>query len=226
MLHIIACLAMEWPDKQGDEARRDARGRLLQCIAPLRKDEIVRGQYQGYHDEKDVAPDSRVETYFAGCFHIENPRWQGVPFYVRVGKRLPVTCTEVMVRIKPTTRFGESGGGAGFANYYRFRISPEMVIALGTQIKKPGEEMEGEAVELIAHEQEPDAMQPYQRLLGDVIVGDPTLFAREDAVDAAWRAVAPALDEQLPLYEYAQGSWGPQEAEKLLEPSGGWHNPS
>ena len=224
MLQVIACLAEECPEGSDPEARRDQRGRLLKAVRTLDPSDVVRGQFRGYRSEPGVAPDSKVETFAALRFHIENERWKGVPFYVRVGKCLPVTATEVLVRLKPSREAVLDERDAMLANEFRFRLSPETVIALGAKVKKPGELMVGERVELIAHHQAPDEMEPYERLLGDAANGDATLFAREDSVEVAWKVVNPILGNTTPLFEYEPNTWGPPEAERLA-PDGGWHNP-
>jgi glucose-6-phosphate 1-dehydrogenase len=224
MLQVIACLAEECPAGKDHEARRDERGRLLKAVRTLEPSDVVRGQFRGYQRGPGVAPDSQVETYTAVRFHIDNERWDGVPFYVRVGKCLTVTATEVIVRLKRPLRPVLDELDPPIANYYRFRLSPEMVIALGTKAKKPGELMVGERIELVACRQPPDEMGPYERLLGDAADGDATLFAREDSVEAAWRVVNPVLGNVTPLYQYDPNSWGPSEVNRLLSPEGGWHN--
>jgi glucose-6-phosphate 1-dehydrogenase len=225
MLEVIACLAMECPAGKDHEARRDERGRLLKTVRTLDLSDVVRGQFRGYLREPGVAPDSKVETFAAIRFHIDDERWKGVPFYVRVGKCLPVTATEVLVRFKRLPRPVLDELGPSLANFCRFRLSPEMVIALGTEVKKPGELMVGEPMELIAHHQPPDEMEPYERLLGDAANGDATLFAREDSVEAAWRVVDPILGDTTPLLPYDPNTWGPSDPQPALAPRGGWHNP-
>jgi glucose-6-phosphate 1-dehydrogenase len=225
MLQVIACLAEECPAGKDHEARRDERGRLLKAVRTLELSDVVRGQFRGYRREPGVAPDSQVETFAAVRFLIDNERWNGVPFYVRVGKCLPVTATEVLVRFKRPPRPVLDELDPALANYYRFRLSPEMAIALGTKGKKPGELMVGERIELVAYHKPPDEMGPYERLLGDAAEGDATLFAREDAVEAAWRVVDPMLGNATPVHEYEPGTWGPPEVDRLLAPEGGWHNP-
>ena len=174
-----------------------------------------------------MAPDSRVETFAAVRFHIDNERWQGVPFFVRVGKRLPVAATEVLVRLKRAPRPLLDEPDPPPANYYRFRLSPDTEVALGTNVKKPGELMVGAHVELMACacRQAPHEMEPYARLLGDAVAGDATLFGRESSVDEAWRIVDPILGDATPLAEYEPGTWGPPEVERALSPEGGWHDP-
>jgi glucose-6-phosphate 1-dehydrogenase len=224
MLQVIACLAEESPTGKGHEARRDERGRVLKTVRTLAPSDVVRGQFRGYRSEPGVAPDSQVETFAAIRFHIDNKRWSGVPFYVRAGKCLPITATEVLVRLKCPPRPVLDNHDSSLANYYRFRLGPEVVLALGTNVKKPGEHMLGESIELVAHYQPPDEMEPYERLLGDAANGDGTLFAREDAVEAAWRIVDPILGNATPIFEYEPGTWGPPEVDRVT-PEGGWHNP-
>jgi glucose-6-phosphate 1-dehydrogenase len=225
MLQVIACLAEECPAGKDHEARRDERGRLLKAVRTLHPSDVVRGQFRGYRREPGVAPDSQVETFAAARFHIDNQRWRGVPFYVRAGKCLPVTATEVLVQFKRSLRSVLDELDPPLANYYRFRLSPEIAIALGTKAKRPGELMVGERIELVAHHQAPDQMGPYERLLGDAAGGDATLFGREDSVEAAWRVVEPVLGNATPLSEYEPNTWGPPEVERVLAPNGGWHNP-
>ncbi len=226
MLQVVACLAMACPSSTDHEAVRDERGRLLQAVRTLGPSDLVRGQFRGYRQEPGVARDSQVETFAAVKFSIDTPRWAGVPFYVRVGKCLPVTATEVLIRFKRPPRPVLDETGPPLANYYRFRLSPEVMLALGTKVKRPGEDMVGERIELVAHHQRPDEMEPYERLLGAAANGDPTLFAREDAVEHSWRIVGPILGSLTPLYEYEPNSWGPPEVDRLLMPEGGWHNPT
>lgn len=224
LLQVLACLTMEFPASRAHAARRDARSRLLERVRTLTPADVVRGQFRGYRDEPGVAQDSQVETYAALRFWIDNDRWAGVPFHVRAGKCLPVTATEVLVRFRqlPHPALDEAGPPPG--NSCRFRLQPEVVLALQTNVKKAGELMVGEAIELIAHHHSADEMQPYERLLGDALRGDPTLFAREDSVEAAWRVVDPILDQATPIREYDPYTWGPAEAQTLA-PAGGWHDP-
>ncbi|HUY35289.1 MAG TPA: glucose-6-phosphate dehydrogenase [Pirellulales bacterium] len=225
MLEVIACLAMECPAGNDHEARRDERGRLLGAIRTLGPADVVRGQFRGYPSEPGVAPDSRVETFAALRFHIDNERWNGVPFHVRVGKRLPVTATEALVRFKHPPRPVLDETALSSDAYYRFRLSSEVAMSIGLMVKKPGERMVGEGIELLAHHQTSDAMAPYERLLGDAMQGDASLFAREDAVEASWRVVDPVLGNATPLYDYEPNTWGPPEVERRLTPPGGWHDP-
>ncbi|OWK35598.1 glucose-6-phosphate dehydrogenase [Fimbriiglobus ruber] len=226
MLQVIACLAMECPSGQSHEAHRDERGRLLQAVRTLTPNDVIRGQFRGYRSEPGVAPNSEVETFAALRFTIDNDRWSGVPFFVRAGKCLPVTATEAVVRYRRPERPVLDDRDLGLATYHRFRFSPEVVVAMGAKVKKPGECMVGEPTELIAHHQQPDEMQPYERLLGDAANGDGGLFARADSVEAAWRVVDPVLENVTPLHEYEPNTWGPAEAVERLAPEGGWHDPA
>lgn len=225
LLQVATLLAMEAPVGGDAEAVRDERVRILRAIEPLQPNEVVRGQFRGYRDEAGVAFDSEVETFVAVRFTIDTWRWAGVPFAIRTGKCLPVTATEVRVELTRPP-LGVFGPGDHWApNFLRFRLSPEVVIALGARVKKAGEAMVGESTELIAHHQSADEKRPYERLLGDALRGDATLFARQDAVDAAWCIVNPVLDHATPLYTYVAGTWGPREADQLVAADGGWHDP-
>jgi glucose-6-phosphate 1-dehydrogenase len=226
MLQVVALLAMDPPPGTDPEALRDEQARVLKAVVPLDPSRVARGQFRGYRDEDGVARDSKVETFAAVELLIDSWRWSGVPFYIRAGKCLPVTCTEVHVRLKrpPHTLRLEPVPGA---NYYRFRLSPTVIIALGARTKSPGDQPGGEQVELLVSERTDDAKQPYERLLGYAARGDATLFAREDVVEAAWRVVDPVLDPALtPLHEYEPGTWGPAGAGATVEPPGGWHDPA
>ena len=227
MLQVIACLAEECPSGNDHEARREERDRLLKSIRTLAPSDVVRAQFRGYRGEPGVASDSKVETFAAVRFHIDNERWSGVPFYVRVGKRLPVAATEVMVRLKRSPRPLLDEPDPPPANYYRFRLSPDTAVALGTNVKKAGELMVGEHVELVACacRRAPNEIGAYERLLGDAIEGDPTQFSRESSVEEAWRIVDPILGDATPLAEYEPDTWGPPGVERDLAPEGGWHNP-
>jgi glucose-6-phosphate 1-dehydrogenase len=226
LLQVVACLAMEEPDSGEPDAIRDAKGRLLKAIEPLHAADVVLGQFEGYRREPHVAPDSSVETYAAMRLSIDSWRWAGVPFYVRTGKCLPVTCTEVLVELKapPRAVFAEAPPAPREANYVRFRLGPDVAIALGVRSKTPGEALVGEPVELLAVQNEAEDMLPYERLLGDAMDGDATLFARLDSVEAQWRVVDPVLGD-VATHPYAPGSWGPPESQALTAPSGGWHDP-
>jgi glucose-6-phosphate 1-dehydrogenase len=225
MLALVATVARDTSLAYDHEGQRDAHGRLLQAIRPLDASSVVRGQFRGYRQEPGVAPDSTVETFAAVRFDIDNDRWSGVPFYVRAGKSLAVTATEVRVQFRTASSSAPDGSGAQRPNYYRFEVSPEVIIALGVSFKRPGLAMLGDAVELLAHHQPPDEMSPYERLLGDAASGDPSLFAREDAVEACWRVVDPILGSATPLSEYEPGTWGPSGEGSRVTPAGGWHDP-
>ncbi len=226
LLQVATLLAMEPPSANAPDGVRDAKATLLQAIEPLRPSNVVRGQFDGYRDGDGVAPTSTIETFAALKLTIDTWRWSGVPFFIRAGKCLPLTTTEVYVELKapPQVVFGEPEPPQG--DYYRFRLGPEVVIALGARAKVPGEEMTGERVELIAGYHDLEDRAPYERLLGDAMVGDQSLFAREDAVEAQWRIVDPILTGKTPIHAYQPGTWGPEEADRLTRQIGGWHNPS
>jgi glucose-6-phosphate 1-dehydrogenase len=223
MLQVAAMLAMDPPMEHTREAMRSEKTRVLAAVKPLQPDDVVRGQFKGYRQEPGVAPDSNVETYAAVRMEIDSWRWAGVPFLIRAGKCLPVTATEVLVEFKrpPTEVFFERPPAG--ANYYRFRLSPTVQIALGARSKLPGEGMKGQDVELMLQEDTSKDVPPYERLLSDAIHGDSERFAREDTVEAAWRIVDPILAADTPLYQYDPGSWGPAEADKLTPYASGWH---
>jgi len=224
LLQVVACLAMEEPDGASADALREARARLLKAIEPLRPAGVVRGQFEGYRREPHVSPQSSVETYVAVRLAIDSPRWAGVPFFVRAGKCLPVTCTEVLVKLRapPRAAFGEELAGPDANNYVRFRLGPDVAIALGVRSKVPGERLVGAPTELVAVQNAAEDMTPYQRLLGDAMKGDATLFARQDSVEAQWGVVEPILGDATPVHPYAPGSWGPAEAALVARD---WHEP-
>ncbi|MFN8474932.1 MAG: glucose-6-phosphate dehydrogenase [Anaerolineae bacterium] len=226
MLQVAALLAMEAPSKDDNEATRDQKAVLLKAMRDVKPADVVRGQYRGYRQEDGVAADSQVETFAAMRVYVDNWRWDNVPFYIRAGKCLPVTTTEVLVKLRYAPHAVFRTAPTGEPNTFRFRLSPEVLIAVGGQAKMPGEAMKGEWVELVAVHQPPRQMTPYERLLGDALRGDPTLFTRQDAVEAAWEVVEPALQNPTPVYEYEPNTWGPAEANRLIEPHGGWHNPT
>ncbi len=227
MLQVVSLIAMEAPTFHDPESVRDEKAHIFKSMRPLDPADVVRGQFRGYRQEAGVAPDSHVETFAAVKLYLDTWRWAGVPFYIRAGKNLPVTCTEVLVLLKdpPHTVFDETV--SAHANYYRFRLSPEVLIALSARSKLAGEKMNGEDVELIArHKLHGDEMAPYERLLGDAMRGDPSLFVREDTIEAAWSVVDPVLDGRVPVYEYEPRTWGPAEADQIIAGDGGWHNPT
>ena len=225
LFQILANLAMEPPVRMDSESMRDEKVKVLKAIPPLDAKNLVRGQFRGYRKEKGVAPDSQVETFAALRLDVNSWRWQGVPFYIRAGKSLPVTCTEVVVRLRrPPTVFPTS---CPSPNYFRFRISPEVTSAFGMTVMDPEEKMLGQSVELLAS-YHPGAgeMDAYERVLGDAMEGDATLFAREDYVEEAWRIVDPVLKAGTPVCEYEPNTWGPSEVNKQVSPPGGWQNPT
>ncbi len=225
LLQSMVLLAIDPPAAHETVCIRDEKIRVLRAMRPLDKKCVVRGQFQGYRKEPGVSPSSKVETYAAVRLYIDNWRWAGVPFCIRAGKCLPTTVTEVWVMLKRPPHSVFSEVVAPHANYFRFRLSPDFIISVGARIKVAGEEMVGEEIELVAHEQSSDEMAPYERLLGDAMRGDATLFNREDAVEAAWRIVDPILGDVTPVHEYVQGTWGPSEADAIAADIGGWHNP-
>jgi glucose-6-phosphate 1-dehydrogenase len=223
LFQILANLAMEPPIRTDSESIRDEKVKVLKAIPPLRAEDVVRGQFRGYHKERGVAPDSQMETFAAFKLEIDSWRWRGVPFYIRAGKCLPVTCTEILVRLRqPPTMYEPSDLKT---NFCRMRISPDIVLAFGLNVTSPLNEAESELEELIAS-RHPCAkeMDAYERVLGDAMRGDQTLFAREDYVEEAWRIVDPVLKSGTPLHEYEPGTWGPDEI-KRVTPPGGWQNP-
>ena len=226
MLQIVAFLAMEPPVRFARDALRDEKVKVFRAIRPLDPARLVRGQFEGYRKEPGVAPDSRIETFAAVRLAIDSWRWSGVPFYIRAGKCLPVTATEVVVdlRAPPANVFGSLA--PAYPNYIRFRVGPDVATALGAHTKEPGPVMKGRDVELFVSRHDVEEMDAYERLIGDAMVGDAVLFAREDEVEAAWAVVDPVLRAQTPVYEYAQGSWGPEQANALIsEGPCSWHNP-
>ena len=225
MLQVLTLLAMDPPVDHGPDALRSEKLRLFRAIQPLSPQAVVRGQFVGYRDEDGVAPDSDVETFAALRLEIDTWRWAGVPFYIRAGKKLPITCTEVRVQMKCAPQKVFKDDVSHEPNYMRFRLSPEVLVGLGARVKAPGERMVGTGVELIARDDTSDDMLPYERLLGDAIRGDVSLFARDDAVEDAWRVVDPVLGDATPVKLYEPGSWGPREAQELIAGAGHWHDP-
>jgi glucose-6-phosphate 1-dehydrogenase len=225
LLQVIALLAMDAPVGRDADAMRAEKLRLFRAMRPLDSTQVVRGQFRGYRDEPGVAPDSQVETFAALCLHIDTWRWAGVPFYIRTGKRLPITATEVIVDLKcpPVAVFDAINPAQ--SNYFRFRLSPEVVISVGARVKRPGEEMVGDDVELVARHSLAGEKSPYERLLRDAIRGDATLFTRDDVVEAAWRVVDPILESAVPVAEYEPDTWGPTAARAVVAGDEGWHDP-
>jgi glucose-6-phosphate 1-dehydrogenase len=225
LLQVLANLAMEPPSGDDHESVRDQRAALIKAVRPIAPVDVVRGQYSGYRTVPGVNHASTVETFIALKLWIENWRWAGVPIYIRAGKLLPLTATEIVVEFKrpPLETFGEIVPTS--SAHLRFRIGPDIAIGMGMRVKTPGERMTGNDVELTITEQAADDMPPYERLLGDAMRGQTDLFARQDLVDAQWRAVERILGNVTPFYHYEAGTWGPDEANQLIAADGGWINP-
>ena len=225
LFQVLSNLAMEPPVRPNSESIRDEKVKVLKAIPALTAESLIRGQFRGYRSEKGVAANSTVETFAALRLEIDSWRWQGVPFYIRAGKCLPVTCTEVVVRLRqPPTMYH------GFdlePNYCRFRISPDITIAIGANVIAPEQETTSQISEMLGTRlPRADEMDAYERVLGDAMHGDATLFAREDYVEEAWRIVDPVLKAGTPVYEYEPGTWGPKEVDSRISPAGGWQNPT
>src|SRR5882757_4052028 len=224
LFQVLANLAMEPPPRTDSESIRDEKVKVLKAIPPVESKNLIRGQFRGYRNEKGVAPDSQVETFAALELEIDSWRWKGVPFYIRAGKCLPVTCAEVVVRLRqPPTMYQEFNLTP---NYFRFRISPEVTVAFGMNVIAPGEDTASQSGEMVvSRHTRADEMDAYERVLGDAMAGDPTLFAREDYVEEAWRIVDPVLKAGTPVTEYDPQTWGPSEVDQKVVPPGGWQNP-
>jgi glucose-6-phosphate 1-dehydrogenase len=227
LFQIVALLAMESPVDRNFGAVHNEKAKVFQAMRPLTSDDLVRGQYTGYRKEPDVATNSDVETFCALRLFIDSWRWEGVPWYLRSGKYLAETATEVVVELKPPPQrlFADSAPATGRHNYLRFRISPRSAIALAARVKRAGNDFVGDQRELYLIEEQPDEESPYERLLGDAMAGDGALFTREDAVEAAWAVVDPVLRKHHRVRPYRRGSWGPKEAGAIIAPDGDWHNP-
>ena len=224
LLQVLSNLAMEPPARLDSESIRDEKVKVLKAIPPIAEKDLVRGQFRGYRNENGVAKDSQTETFAALKVELNSWRWKGVPFYIRAGKYLPVTCTEIVGRFRkpPSLIHAE----ALKENQLRLRLNPEATIALGMMVMTPGEELAAQTVEMLAsHSPRAGEMDAYERVLGAAMEGDPTMFAREDYVEEAWRIVDPVLKAGTPVYEYEPNTWGPSEAERVLPP-GGWSNPT
>jgi glucose-6-phosphate 1-dehydrogenase len=223
LFQVMANLAMEPPVRTDSESIRDEKVKVLKAIPPLETKNLVRGQFHGYRDEPGVAKDSKTETFAVFQLEVASWRWRGVPFLLRAGKSLPVTCTEVLIRLRQPPTMYEDFQLA--SNYLRMRISPAVTIAVGMNVMSPESDLAGESAELIAsHHPSAKEMNAYERVLGDAMAGDATLFAREDYVEEAWRIVDPALNADSPVYEYEPNTWGPKEAARVIPPRG-WQNP-
>jgi glucose-6-phosphate 1-dehydrogenase len=224
LFQVLANLTMEPPVRTDSESIRDEKVKVLKAIQTLESRDVVRGQFRGYRGEPGVAADSKTETFAAVRLSVHSWRWQGVPFFIRAGKSLPTTCTEILVRLRRPPRVFATCSPA--PNYFRFRINPDTTIAFGLTAMDTAEKMIGQQAELLASQHPgPNEMDAYDRLLGDAMEGDATLFAREDYVEEAWRIVDPVLKGATPVHEYEPGTWGPEEVEHKLAPPGGWHNP-
>jgi glucose-6-phosphate 1-dehydrogenase len=227
LFQVLSLLAMEPPAYQGYGAVPSQKLNVFKALRPPGPDDVVRGQYDGYRDEVGVAKDSDVETFCAVRLFIDSWRWAGVPWYLRSGKHLSITTSEVLVELKrpPQQLFDDAVCGEGRSNYLRFRLSPNPEIALAVRVKRGGEQFVGLQRELSLLNGDPDEEHPYERLLGDALAGDAALFTREDTVEAAWAVLDPFLADEHPVHPYVPGSWGPAQADALIAPNGPWHNP-
>ena len=224
LFQVLTVLTMDPPVRMDSMSIRDEKVKILKAIAPLTENDIIRGQSRGYRSEKGVAPGSNVETFAALRLEINSWRWQGVPIYIRAGKCLPVTCTELLIRFRRPPQLFPAA--PSIANHFRFRISPDVTTALSMMAKSPCDEVRGESIEMIASQDcQSGEMDAYERLIHDAMAGDATLFAREDYVEEAWRIVDPVLKAKTPVYEYEPGTWGPAQVDQSIAPPDGWHNP-
>ena len=225
LMQLLTNIAMEPPPNADTERVRDEKVKVLRSVRALTPGDVVRGQFDGYRNEAGVNPASQVETYVALRLHIDSWRWRGVPFYIRAGKSLPVTATEVMVKMRqPPAIFSES---APPHNYFRFRVTPDLAIAVGALVKAAGDVDRGVPSELLATtSSDPTELLAYEELLDDAMHGNPIRFARQDYVEEAWRIVDPVLDNATPVHSYKPGTWGPEEADSLAAGDGGWSNPN
>lgn len=227
LFQVVGLLAMEPPAWRSYEAVQLEKTKVFRAMRPLLPEDLVRGQYLGYRNEAQVNPDSDVETYCALRMAIDSWRWEGVPWFVRSGKNMACTAAEVMVQLKvpPQKLFEDSAPADGPANYLRFRFSPRAEVALAARVKRPGKQYVGEQRELLMLNSAADSDSPYERLLGDALAGDRSLFASQDAVEATWKVLDKVLTEHEKALPYEKGSWGPEEAQALLGSYGPWHNP-
>jgi glucose-6-phosphate 1-dehydrogenase len=228
LFQVVALLAMEPPSGRDFGAVQTEKAKVFRAMRPLKRDDLVRGQYAGYRNEQGVARNSDVETFCALRLSIDSWRWEGVPWYLRSGKYLAETATEVVVELKPPPQrlFADSAPPTAPANYLRFRVSPDSAIAIAARVKVAGKEFVGEQRELYLFEEQAGAEAPYERLLGDALAGDGALFTREEAVEAAWAVVDPVLKGHHKVRPYRRRSWGPKEADAIIASDGGWHNPA
>lgn len=224
LFQILCNLTMEPPKGLDSESIRDEKVRVLKAITPLRGQDVICGQYDGYLGEKAVKADSKTETFAAMRLQIDSPRWEGVPFYIRAGKNLPVTSTEILVRFKHLPSAYSSI--ATQPNHIRFRISPDVKVAFGMLIMAPGEDMSSVLSEVQGNPTPfPNEKEAYERVLTDAMAGDPTHFARQDYVEEAWKIVDDYLEQDRPVYTYPKGTWGPDNVNQQIYPPGGWNNP-
>jgi glucose-6-phosphate 1-dehydrogenase len=227
LFQIVALLAMEPPSTRDFGAVHSERAKVFKAIRPLTANDVVRGQYSGYRKERNVAENSDVETFCAMRLFVDSWRWSGVPWYLRSGKYLANTATEIVVELKPPPQklFADSAPTDGSTNYLRFQLSPSSTIAIAARVKRMGKEFVGEQRELLLLEEDLAGESPYERLLGDAITGDGALFTKEDSIEAAWAVVDPVLKKHHRVRFYKRHSWGPKEADDLIARDGGWHNP-
>jgi len=228
LFQIVGLLAMEPPSHRGYGAVQNAVTNVFHAMRPLQTEDLVRGQYEGYREEVGVAADSDVETFCALRLYIDSWRWGGVPWYIRSGKYLAASTAEVTLWLKspPLALFADATPELGLPNYIRFRLSPNSTIALAARVKHPGKEFVGDQRELSFIDERPQEDTPYERLLGDAMMGNATLFTCEEAVEAAWAVVEPVLLNYPPVIVYPRGSWGPDESSNLIAPDENWHNPT
>ena len=223
VFQVMCNLAMEAPAGLDAESLRDEKAKVLKCIPAIRPENLVRGQFRGYLDEKGVSPGSKTETFAALRLDVNSWRWQSVPFYIRAGKQLPITCLEIVARLRkpPHTNISEPDVPQ---NYIRFRLSPEITIATAVAVVSAAGPRR--AVEMVAtRHARPEEMDAYARVLTDAMHGDASLFARQDYVEEAWRIVDPILKAETQLYPYEPHTWGPTECSNCPAPPGGWHEP-
>jgi glucose-6-phosphate 1-dehydrogenase len=227
LFQTVGLLAMEAPVGPGVEELRDGKERVFAAMEQVKPDDLVRGQFIGYRDEAGVAPDSDVETFAAVRLHIDSWRWAGVPFYVRAGKKLPMTTTEVRVELHrpPTNVFSEYEQAAFDSNYFRFQLNPRLTIAAGVRVKTLGDGFAGKNVELFLCNDTTGEASAYERLLGDALDGETLLFAREDGVEASWGVVENVLTDHAPAIPYEPHTWGPPEQDQLIPAPDHWHDP-
>ncbi len=226
IFQVLCNLTMELPAGKDAESLRDEKVKVLKCIPSIQPKDLVRGQFKGYLQERGVAPDSKTETFAALRLNVHSWRWDSVPFYIRAGKNLPVTCLEIVARLKPppVTNFSEPDNPQ---NYLRFRLSPDVTIATAISVVSQSGKGPRRSVEMIASRHaRPEEMEAYARVLGDAMAGDAALFARQDYVEQAWRIVDPILKADTPVYQYDPQTWGPEAMEKAVQPPGGWHVPN